>query len=102
MGEVAANGRDDEVFLCPACGFELDEPAWNHGVGSQEICSSCGLQFGYYDSCGGREDLRAGFYMGWRVRWIVEGHPWSGLRTLRPADWSPEAQLRRINWPPSP
>jgi hypothetical protein len=89
------------VNLCPACGFELDEPAWSDGFGSQEICPCCGLQFGYDDACGGRSDLREGFYIGWRVRWIKEGHPWSGARTRRPPEWSPTKQLERIGWPPS-
>lgn len=37
------------VDLCPACGFEQGEPPWQDGVGSQDICECCGLQFGYQD-----------------------------------------------------
>ena len=89
------------VNLCPACGFEQDELPWLNGVGSLEICDSCGLQFGYHDACGGRADLREGFYIGWRVRWIWEGHPWHSATRPPPQGWSPRDQLRRIGWPPS-
>lgn len=87
--------------LCPACGYEQDEPPWANGVGSQEICPCCGLQFGYYDEVGGRAELREGFYMGWRVRWIVEGHPWWSHPQNPPAGWSPKEQLAQLGWPPS-
>lgn len=82
--------------LCPACGCEIGEPAWSDGYGCLEICDCCGLQFGYQDTCGGRADLREGFYLGWRVRWISEGHPWHSRVTRPPKDWSTEAQLARI------
>jgi len=98
---VRRRGMLHKVNLCLACGFQLSEPAWQDGAGSQEICPSCGLQFGYHDTCGGRGDLREGFYVGWRVRWIKEGQPWSGPKMQRPAGWSPASQLRRIDWPPA-
>lgn len=102
--DVASPGQAEvdvePEFLCPACGYELAEPAWADGEGSQEICTCCGLQFGYYDAIGGREDLREGFYVGWRVRWIVEGYPWWSSPTMKPPpDGSPKEQLARIGWP---
>lgn len=87
--------------LCPACGFELDEPAWADGHGSHEICPCCGLQFGYQDMCGGRDDLGEGFYIGWRVRWISEGRPWHSRGQKPPPDWSPQSQLAALGWPAS-
>jgi hypothetical protein len=97
---MSSSGTMSGMNLCPACGLEQDEPPWRDGVGSQEICSSCGLQFGYQDACGGRVDLRPGFYVGWRVRWIWEEHPWHSRTPGPPAGWSPHEQLARLAWPP--
>jgi len=89
------------VNLCPACGFEQDVPPWQDEVGSLEICPCCGLQFGYHDACGGRPDLRPGFYVGWRVRWVWEGHPWHSKTSKPPSPWSPQEQIARLDWPPT-
>ena len=69
------------VYPCPVCGFGLERPPWTEGrfaSGSHEICPSCGIQFGYNDAAGGRDDLRPLLYARWRERWIVNGrHPLS-------------------------
>ena len=41
-------------FTCPVSGYpELEEPPWTDGSGSDEICPSCGIHFGYDDAAGG-------------------------------------------------
>ena len=45
--------------ICPACGYDgLEEPPWTDGSASDEICPSCGIQFGYEDFAGGDVDAR--------------------------------------------
>jgi hypothetical protein len=81
-------------LLCPACGFEADEPPWGSG-GSQEICVSCGLQFGYQDSMA-RGDRSNPFYHGWRSCWLTHGAPWSGSVIKPPPGWDPQEQVRKF------
>lgn len=62
------------MATCPVCGFdELDEEPWRDGSGSQEICPSCGVQFGYEDACGGDIGRRREFYEQRRAEWIARG-----------------------------
>ena len=83
--------------LCPACGFRLDRPAWDDVSGpSEEICPSCGIQFGYDDAAGGDLHLRRQVYGSWREEWIARGMPWTSVGTPAPKDWNPEEQLRRV------
>jgi hypothetical protein len=79
---------------CPVCGFPgLDAPPWVDGSPSDEICPSCGIQFGYDDAAGGRADRRAAIYERWRSEWIARGMPWSSGGRPRPPGWDPQAQL---------
>jgi len=59
------------MHTCPVCGYpELDEPPRSSsGGGSDEICPSCGFQFGLDDEDGGIG------YATWRERWIAAGMP---------------------------
>ena len=54
---------------CPICETELGFKAWEDGFGSQEICASCGVMFGYTDACGGSEENRNKLYTLWRKAW---------------------------------
>src|SRR5206468_2220706 len=92
------NKRNNMPFTCPVCGFSaLVQPARTHeGGGSQEICPSCGIQFGYDDEAGGDLSARQMIYGEWRRRWIAGGMRWDNGRTTPPADWDPKEQLRRI------
>ncbi len=61
---------DDRRFTCPACGYDrLPKPAWLEpeaaGGGSQEICPSCKLQFGYNDHAGGDPVRRKAIWHTW-------------------------------------
>jgi hypothetical protein len=63
----------------------LDFEPWPEGIGSQEICPRCGIQFGYADCAGGDEAKRKLIYTEWRARWIAAGRPdkFSGYSALK-------------------
>jgi hypothetical protein len=82
--------------LCPVCGYTLGFLAWNDRSPSDEICPSCGIQFGYDDAAGSDEVARQQIYHRWRQKWIMEGMPWNSHGRSRPAHWDPHAQLHRI------
>jgi len=66
-------------YLCPVCLHPIETPHWQAGGGSHEICSSCGIHFGYNDA---HPDLRARVYDVWRRAWIARGR-----RALSGDDW---------------
>jgi ribosomal protein L37E len=83
------------TYVCPVCGFpELKgEPrSSGTGGGSDEICSSCGFQFGFTD------DDRGISYDEWRSLWKMEGMPWKGIGSP-PEQWNPEKQLKNLTGP---
>jgi hypothetical protein len=84
---------------CPACGYSLGFAPWTEGSPSDEICPSCGIQYGYDDAAGGRADARAAVYRAWRETWVRKGCPWSSAGTSAPADWNPREQVRRAGFP---
>ncbi len=75
--------------LCPVCGYShLDEPAYYandpvRGNGSQEICPSCGFQFGYTDHA------QHVAFKQWREQWIARGMPWRSKDISPPLNWNP-------------
>lgn len=83
------------VTKCPVCGFDLGFRAWDGDSPSDEICPSCGMQFGYYDSTPDGAQGRAAIYAEWRRRWVEEGMPWNGA-SPPPTGWSPAEQLTRL------
>ena len=67
-------------YQCPVCGYGMqDAPRDNN------ICASCGTEFGYHDS--GRTFAQI------RKEWIKGGVPWSDSHTLPPIDWNPYIQM---------
>jgi len=85
-----------ETFLCPVCGYpDLKEAPWTDGVGSLDICPSCGTQFGYSDAAGGDAARRAGVHRERRRGWIDAGSPWSAPGEPPPG-WDPAAQLKPV------
>ena len=91
--------REDELItdlsagICPVCGYLLREPPWRDGLPSDEICPSCGIQFGYDDSLPAR---RAQTYTEWRRRWVANGMAWWSEHQDPPPGWDPEQQLERL------
>lgn len=55
---------------CPICNSKLEEAPWVGNAGSQEICPSCGVQFGYSDHAGGDRYKRQEIYTMWKDVWI--------------------------------
>ena len=77
--------------FCRVCGLDQEEAIWGEDgkTPSFEICSCCGVQFGYGDD--NPEQCR-------RVRkhWIEkEGAKWSWPKG-KPENWSLEEQLKQI------
>ena len=62
-------------YLCPVCAYNLDFEPWTKDSPSDEICPSCGIQFGYDDAAGGNHDSRQTIYTKWRERWVSQGMP---------------------------
>jgi hypothetical protein len=81
--------------ICPLCGFAgLEEPAWDDGIDSQQICPSCGIQFGYTDAAGGDARARMQLYLDRRAEWESAGRPW--WSTWERPDASYAAELDEI------
>lgn len=82
----------EQTYHCPICGYPglLDRPRTANGGGSDEICPSCGFQFGYTDDDLGFTDEQ------WRAKWTSEGMPWADPVHPHPAGWDPVAQLRAV------
>lgn len=80
--------------LCSVCGYDLGFEAWRGESSSDEMCPSCGIQFGYQDAGRTVED-REPIYAEWRLRWVQEGAPW---RSVGPSHkgWDPREQLKRL------
>jgi hypothetical protein len=82
---------------CPVCGYDLGFPAWTDLSPSDEICPSCGIQFGYEDAAGGDIKRRSLIYQQWRIQWIQKGMPWNSLGIEPPNNWDPKEQLKNLN-----
>jgi len=80
--------------MCPVCGYNhLYEPPYgndNDDWGSDEICPSCGFQFGYTDR--GKHIS----HDQWRQQWINRGMQWRGGGIAEPSNWNPKKQLLNI------
>jgi len=84
-------------YMCPACGYDkLDEQPWTEESASYEICSSCGIEFGYDDWAGGDVQARQDAYAAWRHRWRAGGMRWFSPSEAPPPDWDPVSQLERV------
>lgn len=79
---------------CPICGYpDLDEPAYNSsGSPSFDICSCCGVQFGYNDTRWTHDELRD--------CWIKLGMSWWSPLP-KPQGWDPIKQMKAAGlWSP--
>ena len=86
-------------FRCPVCGYGgLTEEAWTDGNPSDEICPSCGTQFGYDDAAGAPGDSRRAAHRRLRERWVASGCSWSSRRPV-PEGWDPAGQLAVVDGP---
>ena len=90
---------DSVRYVCPVCGYDgLEEPPWKGNSPSDDICPSCGTQFGYHDAAGRTESGRKVIYERLRQVWIEKGMPWhSASVESSPPGWDPRVQLRRVS-----
>ena len=71
-----------EFYTCPVCGYNhLEDPPMD-----DEICPSCGTQFGYHDHKKTHQQLR--------LLWIKKRAPWHSKVDTKPVNWNPIRQLR--------
>lgn len=69
-------------YQCPVCGYaKLEDPPCD-----QEICPSCGTQFGYHDLNKSHASLR--------LQWVRNKMQWHSRAFRKPHNWSPVAQLK--------
>jgi hypothetical protein len=82
------------LYQCPVCGYGgLDEPAYDpkSGLGSYDVCASCGYEYGVTD-----DDLEIS-HDEWRRRWIKGGMQWWASEIQAPPQgWDPIAQLATL------
>jgi hypothetical protein len=85
-------------YTCPVCGYGgLPVPPWDNDAPSDEICPSCGTQFGYHDAVWGSAADRRARHGELRERWIARGMPWDSADIEpAPADWDPRRQLQGL------
>jgi hypothetical protein len=90
----------DSSHFCPVCGFDLYKELgvfpWEGDNPSDEICSSCGIQFGYTDAAGGDQEKRKQIYEEWRKKWVNSGMRWHDNNENKPEEWNPKEQLKNI------
>jgi hypothetical protein len=78
---------------CPVCGYpDLHRPAWDGDSASDQICPSCGTQFGLDDWPARDAAERALIHATRRTEWIAAGCPWYSARPAPPG-WDPARQL---------
>jgi hypothetical protein len=90
------------MFQCRVCGYRgLSKPPYERESGaSDEICSSCGIQYGFDDA--GRDEVyedmmfKEKVYTYWRNRWIQSGCKWYSKGVRPPKNWDPHEQLKRV------
>jgi hypothetical protein len=82
--------------ICPVCGYELDFAPWVGESSADEICPSCGIQFGYDDAASGDPQARSNVYDEWRESWIKNGMRWFSSGVAQPPNWNPNDQLLRL------
>jgi hypothetical protein len=88
---------EDVRYTCPVCGYlNLTEPPWDDGSPSDEICPSCGMQFGYDDAAGADAGKRQAIYLSRREAWRAAGYPWFSRSRQPPAGWDPGKQLEAV------
>ena len=70
-------------YTCPVCGYDkLEDPPTD-----DEICPSCGTQFGYHDFNSSHSQLRE--------RWFSRNMKWHSKVDAPPLNWNPFLQLRK-------
>lgn len=84
--------------VCPVCGYCLNFVPWEGESPADELCPSCGIQFGYDDAGGRTPEGRRTIYDGWRTKWIGSGMVWQSVGIPIPIHWDPELQLKKAGF----
>ena len=74
-----------KTYSCPVCGYPMHDPPKDNN-----ICPSCGTEFGYHDSGRTFAELRQ--------EWIRCGAPWSDAAVRPPANWNPYIQMQNAGF----
>ncbi len=79
---------------CPVCTWPgLMEEGWKDGNPSDEICPSCGTQFGYDDAAGFTSPTAHSHRLNeLRRTWLDGGMAWWSESRPAPAEWRPDVQ----------
>jgi hypothetical protein len=82
--------HNDKSTFCRVCGLRQADPPWGEDgrTPTYEICSCCGVEFGY-------EDSRPESVRRYRTEWIRKGAEWFTPQD-RPAVWDMEQQFNNI------
>jgi hypothetical protein len=67
---MSVKSENHDSSHCKACGYDLGETI-ELATAHNEICPSCGIQYGYSDSAGGSLERRLRIYQLWREAWIA-------------------------------
>lgn len=86
--------KENASSYCPVCGYLLAFIPWKESDG-QDICSSCGIQFGEDDLGDSKKDDL--IYLNWREAWIKNGMKWWSKSDDKPKNWNPKEQLKQIS-----
>lgn len=78
-------------YNCRVCGYRQDDPPWGDDgkVPTFDICSCCGVEFGY-------EDSTLTGVKKFREEWVKNGGVWFEKKS-KPDDWKLESQLKNIH-----
>ncbi len=90
------------MYQCPVCGYlgltekpYTPSPLNGYPLGSDEICPSCGFQFGFNERT--EEALLPSLaHERYRAVWVQNGCHWWSKSDPKPIDWNPEAQLASL------
>ena len=70
----------EKKYECPVCkNISLTEPPYRNQIGSDEICSVCGFQFGLDDYPNKEKGI-----LEWRKIWLDSGSP--VVRNMKPEE----------------
>lgn len=87
---------DGLTNICSVCGYKLGFLSWKNGSPADEICPSCGIQFGDDDMAGGNLEKKKEIYVKWREKWVKDGMQWFSKRP-KPLNWDPIQQLKSLH-----
>ena len=82
--------NNQDSYRCRVCGLARESKPWGDdgNTPSFEICSCCGVEFGY-------QDCNAEYVKKYRKVWLERKNKWFCPKEM-PIDWSLEEQMKNI------